>query len=334
MDLQVVWFVLWCLLWIVYFSLDGFDLGVGILHKFLPTGESEKKLMLSSIGPFWDGNEVWLITAGGATFAAFPSAYADMFSWFYLPLFFVLLCLIIRGVSVEFRNKVQNAKILDFLIFLSSFIVSFLFGLFFSNIWAGVEVEDGVYKKGVIGLLNFKGIIGGIVFCLFFIYHGLNWLNIRVEGYFKLKISNLIKKFWYIVLFSFGIFIIFLPQAQRISQTNLKYFVAFLYLFSIVMLYLNRKALIKGLEVLSFIFSFFFIFFFMSGGFLSQYPYIIPFIDGGISIFNASASKYTLKLMTIVAVIFVPIVVIYQIWIYKLLYHKIDSNNEINLYNN
>lgn len=326
MELQIVWFVFWALLWMIYFALDGFDLGVGILIKILAKNENEKKTLISSIGPFWDGNEVWLITAGGATFAAFPSAYADMFSWFYIPLFLVLVSLIVRGVSVEFRNKSQNVQIWDNLIFLSSFFASFLFGVFFTNIWAGIKTDGGVYNSGLIGLLNIYGVFGGVVFCVLFLFHGLVWLNMRVEGYFKLKIASYMKPLWYISVIFFGLFIMFLPQSKNPNLSyNMKLFSMFFYALSLLSLYLSFRSFKKGIDFFSFVFSIFFILFFIGGGIISQYPYIIPFANGGgVSIFNSSASKYTLKLMTIVAVIFIPIVIAYQVWIYKLLYSKID----------
>lgn len=334
MGLQIIWFGLWALLWMIYFALDGFDLGVGMLIKILGRNENEKRALISSIGPFWDGNEVWLITAGGVTFAAFPSAYADMFSWFYIPLFLVLISLIVRGISVEFRNKSQNHNLWDNLIFFSSFFASFLFGVFFGNIWAGVKTNDGVYNSGLFGLINFNGFLCGLVFCVFFLFHGLMWINIRVEGYFKLKVASLIRILWYISLISFGLFILFLPQSKNPNLiSTVKLISMFFYIFSFLFLYLSMRSFKKGIDVLSFIFSIFFVLFFVGGGIFSQYPYIIPFAEGeGISIFSSSASKYTLKLMTIVALIFIPIVVIYQMCIYKLLYSKIEPQKLNDVY--
>lgn len=334
MEIQVLWFFLWALLWMIYFALDGFDLGVGMLIKILGKNEEERKTLVSSVGPFWDGNEVWLITAGGVTFAAFPLAYSNMFSWFYIPLFLVLVSLIVRGVAIEFRDKSKNSVLWDNLIFMSSFFASFLFGVFFVNLWAGVDnIEGGFYNGGLVGFLNFHGILGGLVFCVFFLFHGLMWLNMRVEGYFKLRVASYIKIFWYLSIISFSLFIIFLPQSKNPNFYLNKTTLMVMYIFSFIFLYLSMKSFKKGIDILSFIFSFIFVFLFVGGGIFSQYPYIIPFSDGGgVSIFDSSASGYTLKLMAIVALIFIPIVIVYQFWVYKLLYSRIDPQRKDDLY--
>lgn len=132
MEFQIIWFILWGLLWAVYFALDGFDLGAGILYPFISKSEMDKKAVIHAIGPVWNGNEVWLITAGGATFAAFPTTYAYMFSYLYTPLLIILFALIFRGVAVELRGKATSEtqkKFWDFWIFTGSFIPALLFGV-------------------------------------------------------------------------------------------------------------------------------------------------------------------------------------------------------------
>jgi len=141
MVFQVIWFVLWSVLWAVYFMLDGFDLGAGILQAFVGKTDTEKRMVINTFGPFWDGNEVWLLTAGGATFAAFPTTYALMFSYLYTPLLIVLFALILRGVSFEFRGKLESKawrNLWDVAIFVGSFIPALLFGVAFGNIFPGV----------------------------------------------------------------------------------------------------------------------------------------------------------------------------------------------------
>src|SRR5512135_3042271 len=141
MAFQVIWFVLWAVLWAVYFMLDGFVLGVGILENFLGRNDAEKRVLINAVGPVWDGNEVWLLTAGGATFAAFPTTYALMFSYLYTALLLLLFALIVRGVSFEFRGKLEGAgwkKMWDVAIFLGSFLPALLFGVAFGNIFSGL----------------------------------------------------------------------------------------------------------------------------------------------------------------------------------------------------
>ena len=168
MELTTIWFILIAVLWIGYFVLEGFDFGVGALLPVLgrenpddpdqESGETRRRQMLSSIGPFWDGNEVWLITAGGATFAAFPHWYATLFSGFYLPLFLILIALIFRAVSFEFRNKINNPQwrgLWDIFQFLGSFLPALLLGVAFANLFQGIPIDtDGVYHGNLFALLN------------------------------------------------------------------------------------------------------------------------------------------------------------------------------------
>ena len=148
MTLQILWFILWGVLWIGYFVLDGFDLGTGILYPFLAESESGRSAVRRSIGPVWDGNEVWLLTAGGATFAAFPAVYASMFSFLYTALLLVLFSLIVRGVSLEFRSKAPGARwagTWDAGIFVGSFLPALLFGVAFGNLFRGLAFDAAGY---------------------------------------------------------------------------------------------------------------------------------------------------------------------------------------------
>lgn len=336
-SLQIIWFILWSVLWIVYFALDGFDLGSGILMNFISRNDDEKRAVINTIGPFWDGNEVWLITAGGATFAAFPKAYADMFSWFYVPLFIVLIGLILRGVSFEMRGKTESKKIWDVFIFVGSLLPVFILGVAFGNIWSGVNINEKGYLEGTLGLLNFNGILTGFTFVVFVCMHGGVWLYYKIEGEFKLRIYKVIKKIWYLSVFLCGLFIIFLPSGNNpnfvVNSLN-GYLSVIFYALSCLMIILIKKSMDKGKDFLSFIKSFAFVIFWTAGGFASQYPNLIPSknMEFNVSIFNSSSSFYTLKIMTIVALVFVPIVVAYQIWIYKTLNHKINPVDKESLF--
>jgi len=156
--LGTTWFILWGVLWAVYFALDGYDLGMGTLAPFLAKNERDKRIMLNAAGPFWDGNEVWLLTAGGVTFAAFPGTYAVMFSTLYSALMLLLFSLILRGVSFEFRSKVDSAawrSLWDLGHFLGSFLPAFLLGVAFANIFKGIPFDgNGVNQGGLMDLLN------------------------------------------------------------------------------------------------------------------------------------------------------------------------------------
>ena len=163
--LETTWFVLWGLLWAVYFVLDGFDFGMGTLLPFLAKNDEEKRIIYNAAGPYWDGNEVWLITAGGVTFAAFPKAYAVMFSALYAPLLILLFALIFRAVSFEFRNKKdcpQWRKFWDACQFLGNFLPALLLGVAFANLFMGIPIDgNGVYHGNIIKLLNPYGLAGG-----------------------------------------------------------------------------------------------------------------------------------------------------------------------------
>ncbi len=334
---QILWYCLWAVLWTVYFALDGFDLGAGALMNFISSSDREKRAVINSVGPFWDGNEVWLITAGGATFAAFPSAYADMFSWLYVPLFLLLTALIIRGVSFELRGKTENKKIWDIFIFAGSFLASFLLGTAFGNIWAGLPLSSQGYTAGLAGLLNFHGILTGICLTVFFCMHGLLWLLHKIDGSFKERIAAVSRRFWYAAFLCLALFLIFLPLSKnpnfdRSSVNGL--LSTIFYALSIISFIAVKKALDKGRTFASFMFSFSFIVFWSAGGFAGQYPNILPSLDPAfnVSAFNSSSSLYTLKIMSAVALVFVPVVIGYQIWVYRLLNHKVNPQDESTLH--
>ena len=202
MVLQSIWFFLWGLLWALFFFSYGFDLGIGIVYPFLGKKEEEKRVMINSLGPLWDGNEVWLVTAGGVTFAAFPLVYSIMFSTLYTPLMLILFALIIRGVSFEFRGLSSNKAWVatwDAAVFVGSFLPSFLFGVAFANIFQGIPFdENGIMQGNLFSLLNPYGIMGGVFFVLAFITHGLLWLCIRSFGDLHERALKLVKKVWII----------------------------------------------------------------------------------------------------------------------------------------
>ena len=186
MELSTFWFILIGVLWVGYFVLEGFDFGVGVLLPFLGKDDTDRRVMINSIGPVWDGNEVWLLTAGGATFAAFPEWYATLFSGFYLPLFLILVGLIVRGLAFEYRGKIDSdrwRKNWDRAIFWGSFLPALLWGVAFANIVAGVPINEQHHYTGTLfTLLNPFGLLGGLTTLALFTLHGAVFLGLKTEG--------------------------------------------------------------------------------------------------------------------------------------------------------
>src|SRR5512138_2285092 len=186
MDLNTLWFILIAVLFTGFFFLEGFDYGVGMLLPFLGKDDTDRRVILNSIGPFWDGNEVWLLTAGGAIFAAFPNWYATMFSGFYLALALVLLALIVRGVAFEFRSKDERPgwrAAWDWLIFAGSLLPGLLFGVALANIVRGVPIDGNMqYRSGLLYLLNPYSLLAGVTALVAFILHGAIFLSLRSAG--------------------------------------------------------------------------------------------------------------------------------------------------------
>src|SRR3954465_12099598 len=186
MELHDVWFVLIAVLWTGYFFLEGFDFGVGVLTKLLARDRAEKRVLINTIGPVWDGNEVWLLTAGGATFAPFPAWYPTLFSGFYLPLLVILVCLIVRGVAFEYRAKRPEEnwqRNWETAIFWTSLIPAFLWGVAFGNIVHGVKIDKNFEYVGTVGdLLNPYALLGGLVTLTLFTFHGAVFTALKTVG--------------------------------------------------------------------------------------------------------------------------------------------------------
>lgn len=333
--LETIWFLLWGILWAVYFMLDGFDLGLGTLAPFIASNENEKRVIYNSMGPFWDGNEVWLITAGGVTFAAFPTTYAVMFSALYTPLLLLLFALILRAVALEFRSKVDDEgwkKLWDVCLFIGSFVPSLLLGVAFANIFKGIPVDgEGVFHGNLFTLLNPYGLLGGILFTLLFLVHGALWLAIKSEGTFEKKAVKSASGLWIILL-----------------VVAVAFLVATWFATSLYVNYLNSPALmvIPLVTVLALLGTRLFIgkkaywkAWFSSSltivgatlfGVVGLYPNLFPSsLDPAYSltIFNSSSSPLTLKIMLGVALTFVPIVIAYQIWSYYVFRDKVTKED-------
>ncbi len=332
MEFQIIWFILWGLLWAVFFALDGFDFGAGILYPFISKNEMEKKAVIHAIGPVWNGNEVWLITAGGATFAAFPTTYAYMFSYLYTPLLIILFALIIRGVAVEFRPKALTEgqkKLWDLGLFVGSFIPALLFGVAFGNIFMGLPFDDSGYYGTLFKLLNPYGLLVGLLFLFTFIVHGGLWLSLRVPNSLAERALKKAKTFWYLQAVCAVLFLILTAVYTNLYDNFIKYPIWFIVLaMAVLCLLATGFLLMKDKRGKAFVTSALFIITLVFSGVIGLYPNLIPSsIDPkySLTIFNSSSSPYTLKIMTIVVIIFVPIVLFYQAWAYKTFMYKITE---------
>jgi len=324
MDYAKLWFVFWAVLWTGYFALDGFDLGVGFSGWLAADGEEDRRNVFASIGPFWDGNEVWLITAGGATFAAFPPVYAGLFSWLYPAVLLLLFSLIARGVALEFRGKVtgQSWKALwERTAAVSSLLASLLLGVAFGNIFRGLEIGAGGYAGTFIGLLNPYALLTGLLFCAFFFFHGQLWLAHKVPGPAAGRAARLAGASWYALAALAAGFLFYSWAATGLSANFLaRKYLLLLPIGLLVSLFAARLLLVRGRPACAFGWSFAAIALFSLTGFAGIYPDLLPSrVDPayGLNVYNSASSPYTLRLMTWVTAFFLPVVIAYQAWVHR-----------------
>ncbi|WP_018124432.1 cytochrome d ubiquinol oxidase subunit II [Desulfovibrio oxyclinae] len=323
--LATVWFVLWGVLWSVYFMLDGFDLGSGTLMPFLAKNDAEKRVIYNAQGPFWDGNEVWLIAAGGVTFAAFPLAYAKMFSGLYTALMLLLFALILRGVSFEFRSKIENTawrKLWDGCHFIGSFLPAVLLGVAFANLFQGLPLDEtGFSQAGLFGLINPYGLAGGVLFLVMFLMHGSLWLSIRGVGPVKARAENLAVKLWPLLVLLTVAFLVYSAVQTKLFANYLAYpWLLPILALPVAGLVLMRSYMGAGSWWKAWGSSSLFIVGTALFGVTGLFPTIIlsnPNPGRSLTIMNSSSSELTLTIMLGVALVFVPIVIAYQFWAYK-----------------
>ncbi len=332
MTLQIIWFILWGVLWAAYFMLDGFDFGVGILYPFFGRNEEEKSAIRQSIGPVWDGNEVWLITAGGATFAAFPAAYASMFSYLYTALLLILFALIFRAVALEFRAKGESSvwrRGWDATFFMTSFVPALLFGVTFGNIFRGLPIDAAGYHGTLISLLNPYGLWTGVFFVLLFLVHGALWLAMKAKGDLAARSLRFVRTAWFVLLGAAAVFLAWTVPATGLEENYLRrpYWLA-VPLLAVASLVLIKIAADRKRAFGAFLASSATIILVAFTGIVGLFPNLIPSrLDPAYSLtaFNASSSPYTLRIMAVVAFVFVPIVIGYQIWVYRVFRKKAGS---------
>jgi len=335
MDLQAIWYFLWVLLWAVYFVTDGFDLGMGILLPFISKNDTEKRVIYNAAGPLWDGNEVWLITAGGVTFAAFPLVYAVMFSSLYSALMLVLFALILRGVSFEFRGKVDSPgwkKLWDTCLFIGSLVPALLLGTAFANIFMGIPIDgEGVYHGTLFTLLNPYGLLGGVLFVFLVVVHGAIWLAIKSDGALHERAVKTAKGAWSVLLVVAVIFLAASAISTDIYGNYLAHPFLFVFMLITVLALLGiRFFLGKGTYWKAWFSSAVTIVGACFYGFVGLFPRMFPSSlnpDFTLTAYNSASSPLTLKIMLVLALIFVPIVLIYQGWAYNLFKDKVKQGD-------
>lgn len=320
MELNVLWFILVAVLFTGFFFLEGFDYGVGMLLPFMGKNDVERRIVINTIGPFWDGNEVWMITAGGALFAAFPHVYATMFSGFYMALFLMLVGLILRGVAIEFRSKDESSQWRsgwDWMICIGSTLPALLWGVAVTNLIQGIPINAKMqYVGSFFDLLSPYTLVGGIAFLLVFLFHGALFLTLRIEG----ELIERARRFAVTIgLFAAVAFLVLvgltytntdLFKSVLASTTLLGAVVAFV--LGYVLMWMKKFGWAFAMSGLAIVFT-------TVAFFSGLFPRIIvsslnPMWN--LTIYNASSSAYTLKIMSFAALALVPIVLGYQGWTY------------------
>lgn len=338
MDLVTVWFILIAVLWIGYFILDGFDLGVGVLLPVIGRDDLRRRVMINTIGPVWDGNEVWLLVAGGATFAAFPLWYATMFSGFYLAFFVLLLALIMRGVAFEYRGKKDSASWRsrwDIAIFIGSVLPAFLFGVAFGNVIGGTAIQplEGTdpanagnfnYVGNFFDLLNPFSIALGVMTLLVFTTHGAIFLALKSSGEVREAARGVALKLGIVAALSAVVALLWAQAfSGRVAWTlPMVLIAAVLFLAALFMTFKNRDGWAFLLTSGTILFA-------VASLFVGLFPNVmISTVDPAfnLTVYNASSQEYTLTVMTWVAVIMTPIVVMYQGWTYWIFRKRISTS--------
>lgn len=324
MELQIIWFVLWGVLWAVYFMLDGFVLGSGMLQNFLAKNDTERRVVINTVGPVWDGNEVWLITAGGATFAAFPTTYALMFSYLYTALLLLLFSLIVRGVAFEFRGKMESPlwkAVWDKAILISSFLPALLFGVAFGNIFKGLPMDAAGYHGSLVSLLNPYGLLTGVLFVVLFLTHGALYQAVKTTGQLQKRAVAAARSLWIPLLLAAVAFLAATYPATLLFDNYLQTPALFLVPGAAVAALLAIRLFLAKDQLLgAFTASSLLVLLVVATGLVGLFPNLIPStLDPhySLTITNSSSSPYTLMIMTWVAFIFIPIVIAYKIWAYR-----------------
>jgi cytochrome d ubiquinol oxidase subunit II len=331
MDLNLIWFILVGVLFCGYAILDGFDLGVGALHLFAK-GDAERRLMINSIGPVWDGNEVWLVAAGGALFAAFPDVYATLASGFYLAVFLLIFSLIFRAMAIEFRSKQPFAwwrQTWDVAFCVASILCAFLLGVVIGNLIWGVPLgADKEFHGTFFGLLNPYALLCGVTVLSVCMMHGSIYVAMKIEGEFHDKVRYWVKNciiffvICYVILTTATM--LYVPaMVERLWLYPVLFLVPIIKLLAIVNI---PRCIAQGRYFLAFFSSSVVIVLFMFLFGLGIFPNMVfsnPSLQYSLTIYNASSSPKTLGIMLVIALIGMPIVIAYTSSIYWIFRGKV-----------
>lgn len=335
MSLNELWFLLIAVLFVGFFFLEGFDFGVGMSTTILAKNDTERRVLINSIGPFWDANEVWLITAGGAMFAAFPHWYATLFSGFYIPLVFVLLALIGRGVAFEFRGKVASQvwkKTWDVVIFLGSLLPPLLFGVVFACLIQGVPIgEDMNMNAGFFDVVNVYTLLGGITVVVLCLVHGLMFTTLRVLGDLQDRARTMAKKLLIplaILLVGFAVMTYFNTDVFEVRGTIL----SIVAVVGVIVYFLAAYFISRKKDAWAFGMTGAVIAVSVASIFIGLFPRVmISSVSDAFSltITNAASGHYSLKVMSIVALTLLPFVLGYQVWSYFVFHKRVNAKDHL-----
>ncbi|MEN1988932.1 MULTISPECIES: cytochrome d ubiquinol oxidase subunit II [Paenibacillus] len=335
LSLSELWFVLIAVLFIGFFFLEGFDFGVGMSTGLIARTDRERRTMINSIGPFWDGNEVWLLTAGGAMFAAFPHWYATLFSGFYLPLVVVLLALIGRGVAFEFRSKMKHQrwrKTWDIIIVVSSALLPFLFGVVFATLMKGLPIDgDMQLRAGFLDIVNPYTVVGGLAVTMLCLVHGLLFASLRTVGPLRERALHMARKLMLplaVVLALYAALTYFMTDMFDVRGWALWILVALGAAALAAAAYFvrqQREGWAFGMTgaVIAILFA---------SVFVGLFPRVMISSLGeafNLTVHNASSGAYSLKVMTIVACTLLPFVLGYQIWSYYIFRKRLNEQHHL-----
>ncbi|TWP37919.1 cytochrome d ubiquinol oxidase subunit II [Leekyejoonella antrihumi] len=330
MELTTVWFVLIGILWAGYFVLEGFDFGVGMLFPVLGRGadrERRRRVLLNTIGPTWDGNEVWLVTAAGATFAAFPEWYATLFSGFYLILLVILVALILRVLAFDYRGKRDDPswrKRWDAAIVFGSVVPAFAWGLVFTNMIHGLPINSqGVYTGGLLTLLNPLALLGGLTTLALFLLHGSIFVALKTDGTIRREARHVATRVG-VVAAVLAIALLVVLNLQTGNDISWICFVA-----AVIALVVGLVFNVRGREGWAFSGTFVAIGLTVAALFTMLFPDVMPSTSNAawsLTTDNASSSHLTLAIMSWVALLFTPIVVLYQGWAYWIFRRRISTD--------
>lgn len=335
MSLEEFWFILITVLFVGFFVLEGFDFGVGIVARFLGKDNAEKRVYLNTIGPYWDANEVWLITAGGAMFAAYPHWYATMFSGFYIPLVFMLLALIARGVAFAFRAQVDHPRwrnVWDWALMIGSFLPPVLWGVVLANFMTGMPIDkDMEMVGGFVQFLHPFALLGGAMFLMLMITHGLQFITIRTTGELQERARNVGKKLAPVTIILFLAFIVVGYVVSDVFTYHGQTFMVIPILAWVSLLFANLYNTQK-LDFNAFMLTTVTMILLTASIFIGMFPRVmISSISDAYSltVYNASSGAYTLKVMSIFSIVLLPFVLVNQAWSYYIFRKRVKKDDEL-----